>query len=160
MSSVIEFSVDELLPHSNPMILIDRIIKCNDSEIVSEVIVNEDKLFLDKNLNIPAWVGIEYMAQTVAAFIGYQAKKSSGPIKIGFLLGTRKFHAHKTHFDHNHDYRIEATHLFNDQGLGAFDCKIIDQKNKEIYCEAKINAYQPDDIDDYLATLEDINNDS
>lgn len=158
MSDSFEFTLDELLPHSEPMILIDKIIQCGEDEIVSEVKVTENNLFLDNNFNIPAWIGIEYMAQTVAAFIGYKTKKSSGSIKIGLLLGTRKYLAHKTHFKKDFEYRIKATHLFDDQGLGSFDCQILESKNKDIYCEAKINAYQPDDINAYLGTLEENKN--
>ncbi|PCJ59689.1 MAG: 3-hydroxyacyl-ACP dehydratase [Planctomycetota bacterium] len=154
MSNFFEFSVDELLPHAQPMILIDKIIKCDNCVIESEVCVNQNKLFVDEDSNIPIWVGIEYMAQTVAAFIGYQAKNKAEAIKIGFLLGTRKFLAHKTSFKKNSSYRIEANHLFDDQGLGSFDCKIVDINNNTIFCEAKINAYQPDDIKSYLANLE------
>ena len=66
--------VELLLPHDAPMILIDKIIDVSKLTIHCQVEINAGGMFFDKQINAtPAWVGIEFMAQTVAAWSGYHA---------------------------------------------------------------------------------------
>ena len=38
-----------------------------------------------------AWVGLEYMAQAIGAYAGYTARLRGEPVRIGYLLGTRRY---------------------------------------------------------------------
>ncbi len=66
--------VASLLPHEAPMILIDKLINVTELTVHCQVKIDSAGLFFDKdNHGVPAWLGIEFMAQTIAAWYGYQA---------------------------------------------------------------------------------------
>ena len=58
--------IEQLLPHRPPMILIDRLVWTNGVATVCEVTIGPHSMFIQA-VGVPAFVGIEYMAQTVAA---------------------------------------------------------------------------------------------
>ncbi len=63
--------VNNLLPHEAPMIMIDDMIDVGAKHIHCRVTSKEDNLFFDQEIKaIPGCVGIELMAQTIAAWSG------------------------------------------------------------------------------------------
>ena len=60
------------LPHEGDMIGIDKLINVTAATVHCQVGIDTNGMFFDKEINgAPAWVGIEFMAQTVAAWSGY-----------------------------------------------------------------------------------------
>jgi predicted hotdog family 3-hydroxylacyl-ACP dehydratase len=92
------------------------------------------------NSEVPGWVGIEYMAQAVAAHAGYQARLEGEPPAIGYLLGTRSYNCALRGFPVGSTLRIFIESLFIEMGLGAFEARI---DMDETVASAKINVYQP-----------------
>ena len=82
-------AVESVLPHAAPMILIDEAVRTGDAAAESTVHVTEDAMFYDAEAGgVPSYVGIEYIAQTVAAHAGAAAVANGDPVRVGFLLGT------------------------------------------------------------------------
>ncbi len=91
--------VEELLPHSRSMVLIDDAIEAGADWVLAGVRIGEDSPFYDPELGgVPSWVGIEYMAQTVALFSGIQTKRAAREIKVGLLVGVRRYQAETVRF--------------------------------------------------------------
>ncbi|MCX7107477.1 MAG: hotdog family protein [Methylococcales bacterium] len=131
--------IAELIPHSGSMILLDKILEFDEHSLSAELVVRDDAL-LGNNKKVPAWVGIEYMAQTIAAYAGIQSKKLGEPINLGFLLGTRRYTSNIDSFDIGTVLTIKITRIINDDKLGVFDCKIY---GSGIEVNANLNVYQP-----------------
>ena len=75
MNGVIEGSaIEAWMPHRGEMRLIDRLLVVDEVHAVAEVDVPLDGLFV-RDGQVAAWVGIEYMAQTVAAWAGARARR-------------------------------------------------------------------------------------
>lgn len=140
MMDVADIPVQELLPHGPEMILIDRLISSEPSRSVGLVDVGPGSMFA-YGTGVPVWVGIEYMAQTIAARAGYEARQRGEAPPIGFLLGTRSFRCSVTQFDFGTRLRVVVEPLFVELGLGAFDCRI--EADREL-AAAVVNTYQPD----------------
>ncbi|WP_394751698.1 3-hydroxylacyl-ACP dehydratase [Crenothrix sp.] len=136
-----------LIPHSGRMVLLDRIIDFDGHTLSAELVVRDDGLFSD-NHSVPAWVGIEYMAQAVAAYAGIQSKLVGEPIKLGFLLGTRRYASNIAYFAVGTLLTIQVSNIIQDEKLGVFDCKIY---GADIEISANLNVYQPP-IETKLAT--------
>jgi predicted hotdog family 3-hydroxylacyl-ACP dehydratase len=100
------------------------------------------------------------MAQCIAASAGANEKASDSKIKLGFLLGTRKYHPNVAFFNVGDMLIVSASRLIIDaSGLSVFDCKISNQNDPEtILATAKINVYQPTDTDNYLQAPKDKEN--
>jgi predicted hotdog family 3-hydroxylacyl-ACP dehydratase len=131
--------VSELIPHSGKMVLLDRIISCDNNLLSAELVVRDDG-FLGNDKNVPAWEGIEYMAQAVAAYAGIMAKRAGEPIKPGFLLGTRRYNSNVAEFKVGSMLTVRVEKIIQNDNLGAFECKI--QGDGVEVC-ANLNVYQP-----------------
>ena len=57
----------------------------------STVCIGEDSMFFEPPHGVPGYVGLEYIAQTIAAHGGLRARAVGEPVRIGFLLGTRRY---------------------------------------------------------------------
>jgi predicted hotdog family 3-hydroxylacyl-ACP dehydratase len=65
--------IGELLPHAGAMILLDGIEQLERERIVCTKLVRGDELFAEADGQLPAWLGVELMAQTIAAWAGAHA---------------------------------------------------------------------------------------
>jgi predicted hotdog family 3-hydroxylacyl-ACP dehydratase len=131
--------IAELIPHSGRMVLLDNIIDADEHSLSAELTVRNDGLLGDAN-SVPAYAGIEYMAQAIAAFAGIQAQQADEPIKIGFLLGTRRYASNVSSFAVGTRLTIHIKNIMQDEKLGVFDCKII---ATDIEVIANLTVYQP-----------------
>lgn len=132
-----------ILPHKEPMILIDDIVGYSIEEkwLKSLVTIREDSLFFDRDLNgIDSVIGIEYMAQTIGCY-AYFRKKLSEP-QIGFLLGTRLYNNAVKKFELGKTYYILVREVFVAE-IYSFECLIYNENEEEI-ASATINVYQDD----------------
>ncbi|MCX9157650.1 hypothetical protein OPU71_16100 [Niveibacterium sp. 24ML] len=143
--------IESLVPHRGRMLLVDRVVSHERDAVVCELAVRDDPLFC-RSGRVGAWLGIEYMAQTVAALIGLRARESGEPVKIGLLLGARRYTAHVPDFAPGDCLRVEASQVFQgDNGLAAFDARVLRDGN--LVAEATLSAYQPADVDAFLKGL-------
>lgn len=140
---MLNIDVAELLPHDGQMVLLDKVLDYDQESLMAEVVVRDDGLFAEGN-QVPAWIGIEYMAQTVAAHGGVMCHLAGRPIMLGFLLGTRRYNSNVSSFKVGTRLMIKVTRIIEDQGLGVFDCHI---SAEGINVSAKVNVYQPDNVE-------------
>ena len=133
-----------VLPHEEPMILIDDIIGYSIEEkwLKTCVTIRADSLFFVNILDgVDSVVGIEYMAQTIGCY-AYFRKKLSEP-KIGFLLGTRLYNNAIKTFELGKTYYILVKEVFVAE-IYSFECFIYNDKDEEV-ASATINVYQNED---------------
>ncbi|MCK5122023.1 MAG: hotdog family protein [Methylococcales bacterium] len=137
---MIDINVADILPHDGAMVLLDNVLEYDQQSLVAAVTVRNDGMFGDGK-TIPAWIGIEYMAQTVAAHGGMMCHLAGKPINLGFLLGTRRYTCNISEFTVGMHLTVKVERLIEDQGLGVFTCQIL---GDGIDISAKLNVYQPD----------------
>ncbi len=142
-------AVSELLAQTEHMMLLDKVVKFDDRSMVSEVIVRYNGLFGDENA-LPALVGIEYMAQTIAAHGSMMDKIAGRPSHIGFLLGTRSYLSKVDHFVTGSVLTVFVEKIMQEQGLGVYDCSIAGSGG--LLVEAKLSVYQPDSATNLVLT--------
>jgi len=120
--------IRDLLPHSGPMVLLDRVVAADDESLCAEVRVRADSLFYVDGA-IGGWVGLEYMAQAIGAYAGYRTRLRGEPVRIGYLLGTRHYECKQPCFALGSLLKICVKRVFqSDEGLASFDCHIEDEK--------------------------------
>ncbi|WP_298771405.1 hotdog family protein [uncultured Shewanella sp.] len=148
LNTIQRHDVTDYLPHDAPMIFIDKVIEYQTDMLVSEITITPQSPYFDASIaGVPNYVGIEYMAQTIAALAGIEAKERDDIIRIGFLLGSRKLQLHTPLYRLGKSYQTHVARLYQeDTGLAVFECKIIDKDN--IIAEANINVFQPQDPQD------------
>jgi predicted hotdog family 3-hydroxylacyl-ACP dehydratase len=151
MMSINEIDAMELVPHRSTMLWLDKVVHVDDEWVVALTQITE-KNFLVRDGGLPVWTGVEFMAQTIAAWSGNRAKSTGRPVAIGFLLGTRRFEAQCQQFPLGETLRIQARkELIAENGLAMFDCQIL-VKNQSV-ASAKLSVYEPVDAIGFLNNI-------
>lgn len=141
--------IGELIPHATSMSLIDRIVGSEGETVRSETTIRADNIFFQANRGVPAYVGFEFMAQTISAYDGLKRRRNGKPPAIGFLLGCRSYKAAKDFFAEGETVTIEATSLLGEEGMASFDCRILDDAGA-VVASGVINVYRPADPEAFL----------
>lgn len=140
--------IAELLPHSGNMVLLDEVLEFSADTVRTRLCVRPGGLFNQPDGSLPAWLAIELMAQSVAAFAGCHARQAGLPVKLGFLLGTRSFSCNVERFPLGCELQIEAhCSLQDDSGMGVFECRL---SGAQILAEARLNVFCPAETGSYL----------
>ena len=143
-------AVERLVPHRGAMSWLDRVIHCDADGVIAEATIRADHLLADDDApGLPAWVGIEYMAQAIAAWAGCRARAAGNPPQLGFLLGSRRYSSRCSGFPSGTRLRVQARcELLGDNGLGMFACRIL--AGEDEWATANVSVFEPADAMAYL----------
>lgn len=138
--------VAELVPHSPPMVLLDRILHYDGTSLSAEIDISAASRFHDPGVDgVPAWIGIEYMAQAISALSGLRSRERNVPVKLGLLLGSRKVLLHEKVLQSGERYTVTVRQLIWDpSGLANFEGQVFHADR--LCVEARINVFESDDI--------------
>lgn len=140
----------QLVPHDGEMVLLERVLSADAETLSAELAIGPGTLFCD-GAGVGAWVGIEYMAQAIAAHAGYLAHLRGEPPKVGFLLGARRYQCSVPMFALGTVLRVHAQHAMQgDNGLGAFECRIEDATSGALLAQATITVFEPNNVNEFL----------
>ena len=145
MSEPALLAVERLVPHRGGMLWLARVLRVDDDGADAEAVVREDHLLADPEADgLPGWVGLEYMAQAIAAWAGARALARGEAAKPGFLLGTRRYECRRPRLAWGLRLRIEARReLFGDNGMGLFACRLLD--GDDVIATANVSVFEPPD---------------
>lgn len=142
--------VSELLPHQAPMIFIDAVTAFEPPTMTCRVSTQSALLPRSSPGEISLAVGYEWMAQSIGAFVGLTAKMAGKPIKIGFLLGTRRAEFFTQSFRENQVITCCIKLLGHFDELGVFDAELFEEKT--LLMRGQIKVYQPEDVEEFFST--------
>jgi predicted hotdog family 3-hydroxylacyl-ACP dehydratase len=135
--------IARLLPHAGEMVLLDAVLEHGPAHVLCSRRIPAGGLFHGADGTLPAWVGIEFMAQAIAAWAGCQARENSEPVRLGLLLGTRHYACNVAAFVPGSELRIEARRdAYDDRGMGMFACRI---EAPGVLAEARLAVFSPTD---------------
>lgn len=141
--------VPSLLPHSGPMVLIGEPARFDGTWAEASVRIGEDSLFYMAGHGVPSWVGIEYMAQTIALYAGIGRRQAGKDIQIGLLIGCRRYEVEAEYFRLGSQICIHVDEVWRDSQMAVFECTISD--NGEQLAKAQLNVFSPNDAASFLA---------
>lgn len=134
-------AIKDLIPHREPMILLDELVDWGDNFAECLVKHETNNGYWDDDNRIPAYVGIEYMAQTIAVYTGILSTLAEQPIRIAYLLGTRKFDTNQCFMEANKPVHVRVEELFrNEDNIAVFDCLI---HGDNLRMKAQLKGVQP-----------------
>ena len=135
------------------MRLLDRMIEVSDSAAIAETVVSAVSPLFVPGRGMPAYTGLEMMAQAIAAIDGMKRKMDGLPPKIGFLLGCRRYSVRCADFEEGKRLKIVVKMVFSDGEMFAFECRIDDEDggalakaNMSVYAPANPLAYLKDGV--------------
>ena len=141
-----ELTIEKLLPHRAPMILIDGVEEFDFEKKTLTAWTRFDSTSVFYNAqtqSVPAYVGIELMAQSIAAFSGIFCRlvKNEEP-NVGFVLGSRAYENFVGEFELGKRYTIRIAEEFLEQELGLFSCAIFGEDGA-LLAKGEVNVYRP-----------------
>jgi len=136
--------IAELIPHARRMLLLDRVLEHGPEHTVCSVNVARSELFQDAEGCVPAWVGIEYLAQCMAVYGSLVARTAGRAPRLGPFIGGRRVKLRTHRFRPGQVLRVTVRHLRGDRGLVAFDGRIEDGEDGASLVEGRLNVYSAD----------------
>lgn len=148
------FEPIDLLPQKAPMAFITAIedVDFDNQKMITRIDIKDTDLMFQKNINgVPSCVALEYMAQSIACYIGAQDIHVTGETKAvaGFIMGSRDLHFMISKFNIGESYYVHVQSLFCDNNVASFDCKVYDSNNN-VVASGNLNAFRPDDINNFM----------
>jgi predicted hotdog family 3-hydroxylacyl-ACP dehydratase len=143
--------IENYLPHRGRMVLLDRVLEAGTGRVVCAVALREDSPFC-RDGKVPAYVGIEYMAQAAGALVGWESREKGEPVKTGFLVSAREYASRVDGFPAGATLAVEARDDWrDDDGVGVMDC-VIHLPFGTPAARARLTVFQPRDLKAYLTT--------
>jgi predicted hotdog family 3-hydroxylacyl-ACP dehydratase len=140
--------IEELLPHRGAMRLLDCVLSADESSIVAAVTVPQAAWYLEQG-GMPAWIGIELMAQAIAAHAGLRGRLKGEPPRRGVLLGCRAYKAQAPHAATGAVLKVSAkSTLVDETGLGAYECSI--ENGGAEFATATLKVFEPEDFEAFM----------
>lgn len=130
--------IENLLPHSKNMVLVDEILSCDGAKISTKSKIKESPFL--KNGKFPSYQLIEIMAQTLGIYRSQNSK--NGAQNLAFLVGSRKFEIFKNELEINDEIITKAALSIQDEnGFGVWDCECF--LNEKLIARAILSVLNP-----------------
>lgn len=139
-------AVGDVVPHSGRMVLLTRVVDHAPDYTACLVEVGEDAFLREPGGLVPGWVGLEYMAQCIAAHAGLRARANGEPVEIGFLLGSRRVEIHTAGFAPGQVLEVRARRQWGDRQLGSFACSLLDSATGALLMEGHLTVFLARDV--------------
>lgn len=109
------------------MQLVDELVRHDDKEAEVIARLGPDNAFADADGRVPAWIGLELMAQSVAAWAGARASaRGEERARGGYLLGCRSYDCENERFPRDAELRIVVHEVLRqDNGFGSYTGEIL-----------------------------------
>jgi predicted hotdog family 3-hydroxylacyl-ACP dehydratase len=141
--------IEAILPHRGTMLLVDSVSACSNDTLTAHAAVHADAWYADTDGSMPAWIGIELMAQAIAAHVSLLAMRAGGRARPGVLLGSRSYEACVPAFARGAQLRIDVKEVLRStEGHGAYECTI--EHDGTRCAQAVIKVYQPTDFQSFI----------
>ena len=136
-------AIADLIPHAGAMVLLDRMCEWRTGYVRCSAYIREHAPFVSHG-SVSAEVTIEYMAQAVAACLGYEAITAGGGVRVGMIIACKRFEAHADQLHVGDQIEIEAQCISGNEALSHFDCKL--SRGGALFSEAVLTLYHADSL--------------
>lgn len=137
-------SIKALIPHTGPMVLLDRVLLHSAEQTLCERTIRADDIFLrHPQQDIPVWIGIEYMAQCVAvhARLSAQSRDLGDSLPRGFLVGTRRTDFYTPSFPLGQCLEVSTKPAAGFANLLSFECELHDRDTHALLAAGQIHIF-------------------
>lgn len=147
--------VGSYLPHTSPMILLDKVLYVDESSAICSLKITKDgniSRFFNKDFQLKSFFAIEIISEVIGVFASYNSFKIHNEgVKLGMLIGIRTMDFKIPYFNVGDELEIKVNLITKDDHFGSFDGQIY-LKN-ECIVQGRVNTYQATDNQEFLALL-------
>ncbi|MBM4337583.1 MAG: hypothetical protein FJ108_16980 [Deltaproteobacteria bacterium] len=139
MSAGSRAELAELVPHSGPMLLLERVVSHAQAQTVCALDPAASDLFRDAEGHVPGWVALEWMAQCVAVHGGLLARAAGRRPSPGMLVGARRIELLRREFAPGETLEVEARYTGGAGALASFACRL--RAGPEVVATGSLSVY-------------------
>jgi predicted hotdog family 3-hydroxylacyl-ACP dehydratase len=137
--SVVQYpAIADLIPHAGAMVLLDALTDWQQGFARCVTTIREHAPFVTQG-EVASVVSIEYMAQAVAACLGYEAITSGGGVRVGMIIACKRFEAHADTLHVGDVLEIEVRCVGGNESLSHFECKVT--RAGAVFSESVLTLY-------------------
>ena len=141
--------IEEILPHRDPMLLLDCVLSFDAQTASAQYAPRRAAWYADANGDMPAWIGVELMAQTVAVHNSLLRRSQGLLPKQGALLGTRRFTSNEGVFVAGQPLVTHTQMIYREaSGMGAYECTIA--LDGVMLASATLIVFEPEDFSTFV----------
>ncbi|MGB3052066.1 MAG: hypothetical protein WBB42_13770 [Polyangiales bacterium] len=130
--------IRELIPHADPMVLLDELVHWAPGEARCSLTIAPGTPFVSDGA-VDTIVSIEYMGQAVAACSGYAAFRGGGSIRVGMIIGCRRFDINVPTLRVGDELMIHVHEIRAQEELSVFRCEV--HRGDEAVASAQLTLY-------------------
>ena len=119
MDSVESLDIASLIPHCGESILLDRVVDHDRKSTTTSIVVGSQPWLIRSDGSVAPWLGIEYMAQSIAAHEGMIARSEGRRIPLGFLVSVTSFKLYERVLQPGERLEVHTTRVRGRPGLGV-----------------------------------------
>ncbi|WP_439287453.1 ApeP family dehydratase [Lonepinella sp. BR2357] len=133
--------VAPLIPQSGEMALLDRVLAFGDDFLHAQATIYPEHILIQNGV-FETLSALEILAQGVAAWAGCMAHQVGEPVRLGYLLGTRKLHIYQAQIPLGTclDIKVKLS-LQDSTGMGVFDTQLFD--GEKLLLSGALNVFSP-----------------
>lgn len=132
--------LEELVPHTPPMLLLDEIVETSKSAITCKLNLRSDSTFVRQG-RVRAVIALEYMAQCAAAYAGYQQYLDGKRSQMGYLVSVRDAVFETGYLYVGDELLVRADHRWGNETTANFQCEVA--RSGLAIAHATLSAFQP-----------------
>ena len=137
-----KWPIESILPHRGSMLFLDRVVSYGSDWIVCEADTAKQALFAQTPKGIPAWFGLEYMCQSIAALEGIKCLEKNASVRLSYVMGSRRICSELSHLPFDETLTIRAdTEIRDESAIGVFNCKVF--AAERCIMQGMIKGYMP-----------------
>jgi predicted hotdog family 3-hydroxylacyl-ACP dehydratase len=136
------------------MVLLSEVIEYSEEVAVCRAVIRADGLFANADGSTGSWLGLELMAQCIAAHSGLVLRSEGQPPRIGFVISSQRLHFASNRYHAGQQLRIRSEHVWGKStGMVSLSCSIHDENSDTLLAEGTLNCFLPKDEAELEATL-------
>ena len=122
------------------MLLLDEVVSASEGAVTTRIILSEDSPFMSAR-GVPAAIGLEYLAQSAAAYFGLKARDGEAP-RAGMLVACRQYSCERAFFSGTLNVEVSATSaLPNTDAPGLVKFSGLIREAEQVVAQGELSVY-------------------
>jgi predicted hotdog family 3-hydroxylacyl-ACP dehydratase len=124
-------AITELVPHAAPILALEELVDADEGRACARLVVRADDPFA-RDGTVDAVVTLEYMAQAVAACLGWEARRAGRAVRVGMVVACREMRLERSSLPVGSELRIEVRRVHGTEASSHFDAEVRDSSGARV----------------------------
>ena len=140
--------LEALVPHRGRLLLVEGVLAHAPDETTCAIHIAPDAITVRRDGTVSRWAALEYLAQSVAVHAGLAAWSLGGPVKLGFLIGSKRMDFHQAP-PVGRPLAATVRRVWGQASLGLFERALRDRATDAVLVEGELTVALADSMDQF-----------